>query len=174
MQTIPKNQTHLAEMLGIAKSAVSAQARRGMPTTSLEAARSWRESNLDPARRKGTRFDENYQPQRKPAPTSSRSLVDQASKLMDAASALLDANQSIDALVPSLRAALHAVPPPERDDVGLMLNVMKYLVADVLAMCDPDPDALLEDGSPRPMTDTEAQDVGEFLYQCAAGEWVFP
>ena len=57
MATIPKNQTELSCLLGIAKSAVSEQAKRGMPVDSLEAAQAWRAANLNPARKKGTRFD---------------------------------------------------------------------------------------------------------------------
>jgi hypothetical protein len=48
----PKSQNHLAELLGISRSTCSDSARRGMPTDSLEAAQAWRESFLDPARRK--------------------------------------------------------------------------------------------------------------------------
>ena len=62
MTTTPRNRTHLAELLGIAKSAVTAQAARGMPTYSLEAAQEWRRRNIDPARVKGNRMDAHYQP----------------------------------------------------------------------------------------------------------------
>jgi len=59
MSTTPKNQSHLAELLHISRATVSQQARRGMPTTSLEAAQAWREANIDPARRKGQRYDQH-------------------------------------------------------------------------------------------------------------------
>ena len=181
MTTIPQNRTHLAEMLGVAKSAVTAQAKRGMPTDSLEAARAWREANLNIARRKGIRFDQHYQPpgqQGKPPPPPVASLAAQASALMDAASALLAAHQSITAMVPYLRTALHAVPKTERDSVGLNLDVMRLLLADVMALLPADRNAKWDDGSPvyldRDMTDSEAQVAGEFWYQVAAGEWLFP
>lgn len=61
MATIPNNQTHLAELLGLSKGTVSAQAARGMPTTSVEAAQAWRQENIDPARKKGQRFDRHRQ-----------------------------------------------------------------------------------------------------------------
>jgi len=177
MPTIPRSQNHLAELLGIAKSICSRHVARGMPTGSVEAAQAWREANIDPARRKGIRFDRHYQPpaqQRQPTPPPGHTPAAQASALMAAAFALLEADQTIDALVPTLRAALRAVPPPERDSVGLLLPVMKVLLADVLAMAPTDPNAKCDDGSPvflaRDMTDSEAQFAGEFWYQVAAGE----
>lgn len=48
----PRSQNHLAELLNISRSTCSALAQRGMPTDSVQAAQAWRESNLDPARRK--------------------------------------------------------------------------------------------------------------------------
>ena len=48
----PKSQNHLAELLGLSRSTCSDLVKRGMPSDSLEAAQAWRESNLDPARRK--------------------------------------------------------------------------------------------------------------------------
>lgn len=47
-------QNELAEALGISKGQCSKLAARGMPTHSLEAARAWRRSNLDPAWTKPT------------------------------------------------------------------------------------------------------------------------
>lgn len=60
METIPRSQNHLAELLGISKGAASKQAGRGMPTNTLEAARAWRKAHLNPASVKGTRFDAHY------------------------------------------------------------------------------------------------------------------
>jgi hypothetical protein len=180
MLTIPRSQNHLAELLGIAKSICSRHKSRGMPTDSVEAARAWMNATLDPGRRKGSRFDQYYQApprnQRRPAPPMP-TLAAQASALMAAADALLEANQPIAALVPSLRAALHAVPVHERDNVGLILPVMNVLVAHMLALWPDDKAALCDDGSPawcngETMTDSEAQEMGEFWYQVAAGEWL--
>ncbi len=136
MPNIPRNQTHLAELLGIARSAVSAQAKRGMPTTSLEAAQVWREANLDPARRKGIRFDQHYKAASKPT-TPVLGLVDQATELMALAGRLQDAGQPIDHLVPGLRYALSAVPKTERTAVGLCLGVMRVLLAPKTTMARP-------------------------------------
>lgn len=179
MPTIPRSQNHLAELLGIAKSAMSLQARRGCPTSSLEAAQAWRREHIDPARRKGQRFDKYRQPQRRvqaPIEAPDPSLAAQASALLAAASALMETGQTIEALMPSLRAALHAVPLPERDDVGLPLDVMEVLVTDVLALLPPrGSGALNDDGSPvwrdgATMSDADAQEVGEFWFSVAAGE----
>jgi hypothetical protein len=63
MTTTPRNQTHLAELLGISKSVVCEQAARGMPVLSLEAAQVWRRMNIDPARKKGKRYDQHHQPE---------------------------------------------------------------------------------------------------------------
>jgi hypothetical protein len=182
MPTIPRSQNHLAELLGIAKSICSRHKARGMPTDTLENARAWMNATLDPARRKGSRFDQYYQApasrQRQPPKPTTSLVVTQVSTLMDAASALLEAGQPITALVPSLRAALRAVPHQERGAVGLYLDVTKVLVADVLALWPADRNAKCEDGSPvyldRDMTDAEAQEMGEFWYAAAAGEWVVP
>jgi len=169
MSTIPGSQNHLAELLGISKSICSRHKARGMPTDSVAAAKAWMQSTLDPARRKGIRYDKHYQPPSTPWPAK-------ASELMDIAATALKAGKSITALVPTLRVALSAVPMRERDDVGLDLDVMKVLVADVLALRPADKDALNDDGTrvylDREMTDAEAQEAGEFWYGVAAGEWV--
>ncbi len=178
MTTIPRSQNHLAELLGITKSICSRHAAKGMPTDTLEAAQAWRRLNLDPARRKGNRFDQHYQaPQRKPAPPRLPTLAEQASAMLTAASAMLETHKPIDALVPGLRAALRAVPPPERDDVDLRLDVMRPLLEHVLVLLPEDRDAKCDDGTPAfpdALTDDEAQQMGEFWYQVAAGEVMAP
>jgi hypothetical protein len=179
MPTIPRTQNHLAELLGIAKSICSRHKARGMPTDSLESAQAWMKSNLDPARRKGIRFDQYYQaPKQRQPPPSAPTLVMQASALMGAASALLEARKPIDGLVQMLRAALHAVPMGDRDNVGLDLEVIRVLTVHVAGLFPADEAAQCDDGSPayldRPMTEAEAQEMGEFWYQVAAGEWLVP
>jgi len=171
------SQNEIARQLGISGPTFCAQVARGCPANDLLAAQAWREANLNIARRKGIRFDRHYQPpgqQGKPPPPPVASLAAQASALMDAASALLAAHQSITAMVSYLRTALHAVPKTERDSVGLNLDVMRLLLADVMALLPADRNAKCDDGSPvyldRDMTDSEAQEAGEFWYQVAAGE----
>ena len=182
MTTKPRNQTHLAELLGIAKSAVSAQAKRGMPVDSLEAAQEWRTQHLDPARKKGARLDEHYQPTR-PAqrlqPAAVPDAVAQATRLMERADAALSSGQSIEALVPALRAYLRAVPEPERASLELSLPVMRVLLAHVLDVLPPkDQNPRAQDGAPfycdgAQLTREDASFAGSVWYEIAAGELVF-
>ena len=86
---------------------------------------------------------------------------------MDTASLMLEAGLSVDSLVPSLQAAMRAVPDHERDDVGLDPDVMDYLLAEILAV---GVGTVEDDG--RPTTDVQYQEMGKFLYQAACGEWV--
>lgn len=173
MTTIPRNQTHLAELLNVSKGSVSRMAARGMPTESLEAAQAWRKSKLDPARIKGARFDQyrksQPQPTAKPAPTPT--LADAQSDhlahavaLMNLADASLANGVSIDALVPTLRAALHAVPEDERLSATMPLEPMRVLTAEARADWSP------HDTPGAPMTDDEASYMYWLLYQVAAGE----
>jgi len=181
--TTPRNQTHLAELLGIAKSAVSAQAKRGMPVDSLEAAQQWRTQHLDPARKKGARLDAHYQPSRpaqRPQPAPASDTVAQASRMMETAGSALSAGQCIDALVPALRAALRAVPVPERASVDLgSLSVMRVLLAHVLdVLPDRATNPTNDDGSPfysdgGAVTEEDANFKGAIWYEIAAGELVF-
>ena len=168
METIPKSQNHLAQLLGISGAMASKCAKRGMPVHSVEAARAWRESHLDPARRKGQRFDGAYQP----PPSRSAAL---ATDLLEAAQLALDAGLTITALVPGIRAAMHHVPPPERHQVGLQLDVMRVLVGHVLELFR----SFEADAQPgdepifSPLkNDNEAQEMGRFWYEVAAGEWL--
>ena len=180
--TTPRNQTHLAELLGIAKSAVSAQAKRGMPTDS-QAAQLWRTQHLDPARKKGARLDAHYQPSRpaqRPHPAPASDAVAQASGLLKVAESALAAGQCIDALVPALRAALRAVPVPERASVDLVsLPVMRVLLAHVLdVLPDRATNPTNDDGTPfylggDAMTNEDASFIGAVWYEIAAGELVF-
>ena len=179
MPTIPKHQTDLARMLGIAKSAVSAQVRRGMPTTSLEAAQAWRREHIDPARKKGSRLDRYYRPrQQLPAPETDA--LAQVITLMATASDALTRGQGIEAMVPALRGALAAVPPELRDDFGtLPMPVMRVLlrhVLDVLPARESNPTD--EAGNPfyidgTTLSDEDAKAAGAIWYEIAAGELVF-
>lgn len=180
--TTPRNQTHLAELLGIAKSAVSAQAKRGMPTDSLEAAQLWRTQHLDPARKKGARLDAHYEPSRparRPQPAPASDTVAQATGLLKVAESALAAGQCIDALVPALRAALRAVPVPERASVELSLPVMRVLLKPVLdVLPDRATNPTNDDGTPfysdgKAVTDEDASFMGAVWYEIAAGELVF-
>ena len=158
MDTIPRSQNHLADLLGISRGTVSKAARQGMPTHSLNAAIAWRR-NLCPGRSK--------QPPTQPQQRPPSGAVPHAQNLMDTASLMLEAGLSVDSLVPSLQAAMRAVPDHERDDVGLDPDVMDYLLAEILAV---GVGTVEDDG--RPTTDVQYQEMGKFLYQAACGEWV--
>ncbi len=179
MPTIPKNQTDLANMLGIAKSAVSAQVRRGMPTTSLEAAQAWRRDNIDPARKKGARLDRYYRP-RQVLPSPEADALAQVAALMATASDALERGLDIEAMVPALRGALTAVPPELRDDLGtLPMPVMRVLLRHVLdVLPDPENNPTDEAGDPfyidgTTLSDGDAKAAGAIWYEIAAGEVVF-
>ena len=156
METIPRSQNHLAELLGISKGAASKQAGRGMPTHTLEAAQAWRKAHLNPASVKGSRFDKHYKPSpsRKllAAPVQTAPEPDWfslAAAVLDVADELLQAHQSIDCIIPKLRAALACVPVSERPSLPLPLNVIEVLVADVMALLPPQKDnPQNDDGTP--------------------------
>lgn len=109
-------------------------------------------------------------PQAPPPPSPARV---NAEALIEAAGLVLEAGGSIETLVPALRASMRAVPPPERDRVGLDLAVMEVLLADVLAIVAAD--EVTSPGSTtstEPLSEDDTQETGEFLYSAACGEWV--
>lgn len=171
----PRNRTHLAELLGIAKSSVTEQAARGMPTDSLEAAQAWRRRNIDPARMKGNRLDAYYQSPRRASPPPLDWFALAANSLELAALAL-EAGQSIEALIPNLRAALRNVPEHERAALPLPVAVMDVLVRPVLEALPPrEGNPLNDDGTPvyvegDTMSEADAQELGAFWFAVAAGE----
>ena len=87
---------------------------------------------------------------------------------MRGAAALLGAGLPLDVFAPTLRAALAVVQPELRDAVGLDLEVMKTLLAPVLALIPEE-----GKGTSEKMTDEDAQDAGQFLYAVACGEIIF-
>ena len=127
--------------------------------TSIEAVRAWREKHLNIAMRKPE--------PRRTAPAQHEPLA-HAQACMRGAAALLGAGLPLDVFAPTLRAALAAVPPELRDAVGLDLEVMKTLLAPVLALIPEE-----EKGTGAEMTDEDAQDAGQFLYSVACGEIIF-
>lgn len=165
----------LAMLLGISGSMVSKLAKAGMPTDTLERAQKWRKRHLEPSRMKGTRFNpKEIRPallRSRPAALQPAQIVANAIALLNIAAVANEAGQSIESMVPTLRAALHAVPINERTNVGLLPpGVMDILVAEVFAVCaGPDTEQLASEAAT--MTDAEAQAMGEFWYQVAAGEW---
>lgn len=167
--TKPPSQNAIGRELGLSSANMTKLRKQGCPMDSVESVRAWRLARQNIAKRKP-------EPRRTNKPHL-RELA-HAEACMQAAVAMLEAGASLDVFTPTLRAALAAVPLPSRDRVALHLGVMKVLLAPVLALVAPRAsDPLNDDGTPvyvNDMTDAEAQEVGEFLYQAAAGEWVFP
>lgn len=161
-------QNELAAALGISKQAVSKNKKQGMPVDSLEAALAWRRRHLNVAQRKPDPEPLHHQHDCGPE-------VQRANDLIRAAALMIEAGQEIDAVVPSLRAALSGVAPRLRVLVQLDLQVIKALVREVLEALPPaELQPTLPEGSPvwtETMTDQEAQDAGEFWYSVAAGEF---
>lgn len=131
--------------------------KQGCPMDSVASVRAWRLERQNIAQRK---------PEPRRSAPATRDHLAHARASMSGAAALLGAGLPLDVFAPTLRAALAAVPPELRDSVGLDLEVMRVLLAPVLALV---PDE--EKGAGEKMTDDDAQAVGEFLYSVAAGEW---
>lgn len=60
--------SELSNILGIDKSVVSRLVKKGMPTTSVDAAQAWRETNAPPRAKRGQRGEPPPAPKRAPAP----------------------------------------------------------------------------------------------------------
>lgn len=180
MKTIPKSQNHLAELLGVSKSVVSAQVARGMPTSTLEEAQSWRKSNLDPARAKGLRFDRYHK--EAPADFSETEAVWKANTLMKRAEQAMSEGRPLDGLIQQLKSSMSEVPNDQRDNVYLSEAVMRVLLEKILSwLPDPAENPSFADGAPiycdgASMPEEDAQVSGEIWYGLACGEipWVAP
>ena len=157
--TKPPSQNAIGRALGLSSPAMTKMKKQGCPMTSIEVVRAWREKHLNIAMRKPE--------PRRTAPAQHEHLA-HAQACMRGAAALLVAGLPLDVFAPTLRAALRNVPPELRDAVGLDLEVMKTLLAPVLALIPEE-----EKGTGAEMTDEDAQDAGQFLYSVACGEIIF-
>ena len=155
----PPSQNAIGRALGLSSPAMTKMKKQGCPMTSIEAVRAWREKHLNIAMRKPE--------PRRTAPAQHEPLA-HAQACMRGAAALLGAGLPLDVFAPTLRAALAVVQPELRDAVGLDLEVMKTLLAPVLALIPEE-----EKGTGAEMTDEDAQDAGQFLYAVACGEIIF-
>ena len=141
-------QIQLAAALGLSQSAVSQLAKQGMPTNSVEAARAWRENNLDPARAK-------------PAPRPPT-----LAALLRKAEALLEAGEGIAPLLPRIREALRQVPADQRVGIAMSRGLWDSLTAPIGHAFKPERGAAL--------TQAEADEMGAFWFAVAAGESWMP
>ena len=94
---------------------------------------------------------------------------------MEAAGLILAAGGSIEPLIPSLQRAMRAVPPGLRDDVELHPEVMRVLLAPLLALIDSEKAASPATTELPPEEDDEAgrEFAGSWMYAFAAGEVKF-
>lgn len=139
--------------------------KRGMPIDSPEVADAWRQANVRP-----TIYTSALRNQARPAPVNQPGAVDTVHELMTIAGAALADGRSIGSLVPALRAAMAAVPARQRDAVMVSGPVMDVLVSEVAARIARDDTA--PGACAAHLDDDQAQYLGEFWYQAAAGEIV--
>ena len=165
----PPSQAAIGRALRISPSAVTKFKAMGMPVDSVQNAHAWRQNNIRPsvqtsARRRANEYLD---------PMSGTAVLAAAQELMIVAATALEAGKSILAMMPTLRAAMAAVPTSHRDDLMVSALVMDVLVADVASFLPPDNDdgATCSDAA---MTDNEAEELGRFWYRVAAGEIVPP
>ena len=160
---IPKNQSDLARLLNLSKSAVSVQVKRGMPTTSLEDAQAWRKSNLDPARRKGERFDQYKKPGQK-------SQVENTNALLEWADDELQNGRQIVEKANEISLVMRSVPNHLRAQIVATKRVTSALTDHALGLIhDPD-NWQIDDGEPGVFCDEDRQFLWEVRYSLASGE----
>ncbi len=145
---MPLTQIQLAAALGLSQSAISQLAKQGMPTHSIESARTWREANLNPAR---TKFSPGLP-----------SLLG----LLQEAEARISAGEDIAPLLPTLRRALRQVPAAQRADIAMSERLWDALTASVGS-------AFGRETAESP-TMVEGEGMGAFWFAVAAGEVIAP
>lgn len=115
----------LAEALNISVTMVTKLERRGMPTSSVQAARVWRDKHLHPGYRKEYKLGSSgrrRQPQRQvqhDGDVDPDRVLDGVELLGIAAELLVRAGQPLTAMEPLLRDALRRVPVDHRDRIRL-------------------------------------------------------
>ena len=161
----PASQNAIGRALGISSASMTKCKKMGMPVHDAEAAQAWRRDNIKP-----TAYAMLTKRTTRPAPQPSGA-IPHALALLDIAAAALEAGHSIAAMVPTLRSAMHAVPVHERDGTMLLpVGVMDVLVADVANAAAGQDGADESTHTDEPMTNEDAEYMGRFWYQVAAGE----
>ncbi len=160
----------LAEALGLCAASITKQAKRGMPTHDVEAARRWRERHLEIARRKRSPPAARHQaasdpPHPQPAAPDAGQALEHARQVIDMAAELLAAGR-LQPMLGAVRAALRAVPEHARPALHLPLPLWHALLKDVIDAIE----AATDEGETCPeMTDDEAAVMGEFWMAVACG-----
>lgn len=162
----------LAEALGLSAASITKQAKRGMPTHDVEAARRWRERHLEIARRKSPPPAAQTQaPSDTPRPQPAAAhdagqALEHARQIIDLAAELLAAGR-LQPMLGAVRAALRAVPAHARHELLLPMPLWDSLVNDVTDAIEAATD---EDETCPEMTDDEAAVMGDFWMAVACGE----
>lgn len=142
-------QAFIAKALGLSEAAITKCKRLGMPLHSVDAARAWRKANI---RAMVT------------SKTAGSDEIDALQALWPVARAALQAGRP-DLVLPTLQAAMRAVPEDERHLVDLDGAVMD-------ALCRPMAEKILagEQALVARLSDHDAEAMGAFWYSFAAGE----
>lgn len=161
-----KNQSQAAigRALGLSPASVSKLKGQGMPTDNVQNARAWRERNIRPTA--------NAPEMRRTVLQADRAhpdAVENVQAWMRMAAATLSSGQSIASMLPTIRAEMARVPAHQRDAVLVHPDVMDLLTASVAHQL-PGSDESVGDEDMQ-MSDDQAQDMGRFWYQVAAGEF---
>ena len=159
--------TALASALGISRQVVHRYEKQGMPCDTIEAAKAWRMNCVR------MRIAE-------PRPTSATAEICRAHEMQEAGALLLrqDMRAAFDAMVPTIRESLRAVPRGHRLRVSVSAPVMDLLVEPVLSFVEKEAAQMrAEDRAEFPnlaqATDAEEERNGLLvIYECAAGEWL--
>lgn len=167
MKAIEKpTQKAIAVALGVGPAMVTRYAKKGMPLHSIEAAKTWRSENVrvryTPEADMGS-ADRALQGER---------AAERAAALLMAAGELLGTGGHVHPLLSTIREAMAAVPPAQRDRVLLPVEIMDLLTHDVAQVMEQgDPGGRLHGtlylGQHRR---GDAVDMGAFWYAVAAGE----
>jgi hypothetical protein len=165
-----QNDAALARVLGLSKAAVSRAKKRGMPTHSIEAARAWRDQNLNPMLRKDINTFRKVGSGYSMGKVDPRARIERVQALMELGGGAIRSG-TFDALKEPIQKAMRDVPNEHREKVMLSAAVM-----DALLTGFPMPAADSDDtsaGRPAPgaaMSDEEAAAMGAFWFSMAAGE----
>jgi hypothetical protein len=151
-------QKQLAEALGLSEPSITRCKAQGMPTHSVEAAKRWRDANLETKRRK------EFRPGYELLTRGMSPDVVVAQALLDAAAQMIGATGSLhEAMVEPLRKALRCVPEHLRFELALPAPVMRDLTKAALAAVPGTPPG-------QSVVAETASIVGALWFAVAAGE----
>lgn len=161
----PPSQAAIARTLNLSKASISKLKKLGMPISSVEAARAWRDANLcfD-----GRRVELN--PGRLRSDPSPLDCVKRVRAFIPAAMAAVEAGCFAE-VEAELRQALQAVPDSHADRISMPFAVWDALTVGVRQALD---EMMAEDGfsaEAGELSEADAEEMGRFWLQAARG-WV--